>query len=569
MKLFWYFATRSLKNSLRKIFKTWVAIVFAIILVVGIIAGSLGAAFDKKAEREAKQGSPTADITTVEQPGTAAEGAADDHNSASQIVTAEENDNTPQFVRESGLTKIDFIGIIIAAIILMLLMLDTLTGKSGANVFKPADTALLFGSPLKPQTVMMFRICNNMGAQVFASVFYLFQIPNLVLNAGLTIWAAFTVLLAWLVLLIICSVIPVLIFTVTTRFEWLGKHLQKFFYALFALILLGFVIYAKNNSGTLLRLIFDYFASERAYWVPFYGWLIGLCMSAIKADLAMTLLFFGLNILGIIILLVIIWNIDADFYEEALSNTEKTAEAVAAAQSTGVVQRKKERSDKIKRDGFNHGFGANVYIYKTLYNRFRFGKASIFTKTMIMYIVVVGLACYFLRDNTSGYLIVMAILGALAFLRAIGNPLQEDASKTFFAMIPEPAGKKLFYSLLGGMVNTVLDVLIPLIGAFIFFTPKLGTALVCILTIFSIDFMSSTIGAFIGISVPGEGTQNFKVLVQVLFIYFGLMPSVGFIVAGFLLEKEILFILIAACFNLLIGGIFFSLMPRYLENGNR
>ena len=44
MKLFFYYAFCSVKNQLRKLFKTWVAIFFAVCLLFGVVIG-LGAAF--------------------------------------------------------------------------------------------------------------------------------------------------------------------------------------------------------------------------------------------------------------------------------------------------------------------------------------------------------------------------------------------------------------------------------------------------------------------------------------------------------------------------------------------
>ena len=44
MKLFFYYAFCSVKNQLRKLFKTWVAVFFAICIRFGVVIG-LGAAF--------------------------------------------------------------------------------------------------------------------------------------------------------------------------------------------------------------------------------------------------------------------------------------------------------------------------------------------------------------------------------------------------------------------------------------------------------------------------------------------------------------------------------------------
>jgi pimeloyl-ACP methyl ester carboxylesterase len=85
-----------------------------------------------------------------------------------------------------------------------------------------------------------------------------------------------------------------------------------------------------------------------------------------------------------------------------MAKSEETAELLAAAQSekagVTVIRRKKDRSDKLRRDGMQHGSGANVFFYKAMYNRFRFAHFGIFTKTSETYLfaaVAVSVLCRF------------------------------------------------------------------------------------------------------------------------------------------------------------------------------
>ena len=74
-----------------------------------------------------------------------------------------------------------------------------------------------------------------------------------------------------------------------------------------------------------------------------------------------------------------------------MAKSEEKAELLAAAQSqkggVGIVKRKKDRSDNLRRDGMRHGSGANVFFHKAMYNRFRFAHFGVFTKTSETYLV--------------------------------------------------------------------------------------------------------------------------------------------------------------------------------------
>ena len=52
MKLFFYYAFCSVKNQLRKLFKTWVAVFFAVCLLFGVLIGLGAAALDELASEE-------------------------------------------------------------------------------------------------------------------------------------------------------------------------------------------------------------------------------------------------------------------------------------------------------------------------------------------------------------------------------------------------------------------------------------------------------------------------------------------------------------------------------------
>ena len=59
--------------------------------------------------------------------------------------------------------------------------------KDGTDIFQMADVNLLFTAPMKPQSVLMFRLSFQMVATVFASiylVFYRFQISFVNMGLG-------------------------------------------------------------------------------------------------------------------------------------------------------------------------------------------------------------------------------------------------------------------------------------------------------------------------------------------------------------------------------------------------
>ena len=254
-----------------------------------------------------------------------------------------------------------------------------------------------------------------------------------------------------------------------------------------------------------------------------------------------------------------------------MAKSEETAELLAAAQSekagVTVIRRKKDRSDKLRRDGMQHGSGANVFFYKAMYNRFRFAHLGIFTKTSETYLfaaVAVSVLCRFVIQ-AEGLIPVMLTLGVLTFFRAMGNPLEQDTQMDHFLLIPENTWHKLFWSLMGGTANCFLDLLPAVIVAALLLGENMLIALAWIPLIVSVDFFATTVGAFIGLSVPVSAGKMIKQLIQILFIYFGLLPDIAIMAIGLVFEQPVLAAIGCVVVNILLGLVFFFLTPLFLE----
>lgn len=555
MRLFAYYAIHSFFNSLRKLFKSWIAAFIIICFLIGIVGGLIAAAFSSDSEEAEPEN------IQIEA----------EMSDAGYQTGGEESKEDSGFLAQRGLTRFQLIEMIVSVAVLVIVFLNIINTDGASKIFKPADIPLLFASPLKPQSVMLFRLFGSLGVMFLASLYMLAQVPNFVENMGLSIWGAFSLILAYTISLITGMLLQVTLYTVASRHPVLKRNMSKLVGGFFILIVVGFALYTNFYGGDLLTSAVRYFAAPATRFVPFWGWTRGFCAAAIEGQGIQCLIYGLLIIVGFVALIVLIWNLDADFYEDAMESSEKMTELMEKSKNGTATNRKKDRSDKLLRDGMKHGYGANVFFWKSMYNRFRFATLHVFTKTFITYLAVALIGSYFCAKITefNGFIIVACVIALLAFYRTLGNPLQEDTSKEFFVMIPETAGIKLLWSLLAGSVNCLMDVLIPLIIAAVWMKTGIVSAIMWTLFIVTIDYFGTTVGAFIGISVPVNAGQTIKTLVQILFLYFGIAPAAAFVIIGIVSEKLVLFMTIAILVNLTVGSIFFALTPKYLENGNR
>ena len=542
MRLFGYYAWHSFINQLRKLFKTWVLIFLVVCMAIGALIGVGAAMLDDAAGGD------------------------------EEIVESEITPEEPGAIEKLGIEQEEFVELIAGGIILVVFVFQAISAdKNGSKIFLPADVNLLFSSPMKPQSVLLFRLMTQLGTSILASVYLLFQLPNLVLNLGLSIWVALAMIATWCLTIVIGKLLQILLYIVCSTNVKLKSHLRNGIYVFLLVIAGAYLLYWKTSGDHYLVAATGFFNGSVSRFVPLWGWLKGFCMFAIEGNIVGLLGSFAAIVVGGVLLTYIIWHIKADFYEDAMAKSEETAELLAAAQSqkggVAIVKRKKDRSDNLRRDGMRHGSGANVFFHKSMYNRFRFAHLGIFTKTSETYLVAaVGAAvlCRFVIQ-TNGLIPVILTLGVLTFFRAMGNPLEQDTQMDHFLLIPESTWGKLFWSLMGGTANCFLDLLPAVIVSALLLGENVLLALAWLPLIVSVDFFATTVGAFIGFSIPVSAGKMVKQLVQIMFIYFGLLPDVAIMAVGLTFDQPVLAAIGCTVINVLLGLVFFFLSPLFLE----
>jgi len=543
MRLFGYYTWHSFVNQLRKLFKTWVLVFFLVCFALGALIG-VGAAMLDDA------------------------GGQEEESVDSEVIEEEE----PDIPLEQDPEALEVVELIVGGVILAVFVFGAISAdKNGSRIFLPADVNLLFASPMKPQSVLLFRLMTQLGTSILASVYMLFQLPNLVLNLGLSVWVALAMIAVWCLTIVMSKLVQILLYTVCSTHVKLKKYLRNGIYA-FLLVLAGaYLVYWKAGGDSAPAAAAGFFNSAGSRFVPLWGWLKGLCMFAIEGNIAGLLMSLAAILVGGVLLVYVIWHVKADFYEDAMAKSEETAELLARAQTekaaVTVVKRKKDRSERLRRDGMRYGRGANVFFYKAMYNRFRFAHLGIFTKTSETYLLAaagVAVLCRFVLE-AEGLIPVMLTLGVLTFFRAMGNPLEQDTQMDHFLLIPESTWHKLFWSLMGGSANCFLDLLPAVLAGALLLGENLLAALAWIPLIVSVDFFATAVGAFIGLSVPVSAGKMIKQLIQILFIYFGLLPDIAIMAIGLVFDRPVPAAIGCTAVNILLGLVFFFLTPLFLE----
>ncbi|MBR5417713.1 MAG: putative ABC exporter domain-containing protein [Clostridiales bacterium] len=558
MKLFWYYTWHSFVNTIKKVMKTWVAVMLACLLIGLLIGFGISLISPKDKDEDKKEDTESSIVM----------------NEDGEEVTEEDDSKEMSFLEERGKTKADLVDLIVSGVVLLALAYNVATADKSGKIFKPADVPMLFASPMKPQSVLMFRLIGTLAASLMLSLYMLFQLPNLIYNAKLGMWGAISLIVVYALGLIFGTLVQVALYTILSRTKRGTKDLKNYIIAFYAVLLGAFFIYKMASGKEMLTAAFDFFAGKNTFWVPFWGWLRGISYYAITGNTALSLMYLALFIFACALVVVLIWKVKADFYEDALVEADKMAvmlEGVQNASKGGVMKRQKDRSDKLDRDGFKRGFGANVFFHKAIFNRLRFSKFKVINKTVVIFTIAAAASAWIVGNNAKigdvdPFLVPACTLTFLMFYRTLGNPLLEDTKREFFVLIPESPLSKIWYSLLGSVAVNAIDLVIPVIVAAIMLGTNPLTVIGWYLFILSVSVFGTTVGTFVDVSVPGDQANTIKTFVQIMILYFGLLPAAVFVVLGVYFNLPLIPMLLGSCFNVGMGALFTLMTPHFLVN---
>lgn len=546
MRMTLYYMAHTVKNQIRKLFRTWVAVFLLVCLLIGVVFGIGAAALASLFEEEAPEDSAYEETLPEEIPG-------------EDLLSPEES---------AALLELGVGALVLIVIFFSAFQAD----KSGSSIFLMADVNLLFQAPLTPQTVLLFRLLMQAGTSAIATIYLVFQLPNLMLNLGLPFGMVLVIFAAWFLLLLYSKLIAVLLYTVCSTKEALKKRLRPALFVILAVIGGAFLTYAKPFEGDHLAALVGFFNAPLTHYIPVWGWMKALLVCAYWGNVGGTVAAFAALTVFAILLILIIRRVRADFYEEALARSEEIA-ALREAQrnAKGLRQRKKDRGDRVRTDRPMRGYGATVYFYKTLHGRFRFAFGHVLTKTSVTYLLTaIGTTAFLLLVVKNAFFPAVALLLAgFSFFRALGNPIAADIAQENFYMVPDTAHRKVLFSFLGGSLNALLDVLPAFLLAAVLLRADPLEALLWLLLITSVGAFCDSMGLLIDLSLHEGLTQIIKSMIQILFVYFGLAPTAILIVLGFAFDMLLPFVGIAIAVNLVITALSLTLSPLFIINGKK
>lgn len=556
MRLWGYYALHTFINTIKKIFKSKVMIVILCsFLIGGVIGGSVGF------------------ISSL----------VEDQARTESSVSKDDKTNDPAQMEEDFMTvHADAIRESIPAATMILLLVVVLWGiyggsKKGSDFFLMADANILFAAPLKAQTVLMFRLSFQILALLFFTFYLIFQVPSMKLILGLDNFAIVAIFLAWGMLLFMSKLMSVFTYTLTATYEHLKKYVVPFVFAVGLLVVAATgAVYISTGSDYMATLRLTYGADWSNY-IPVFGWYKAMVMNAINGHVFASLGYMALNLVFLIALVWGIWHIKADFYEDALAGAQKRDDMTKAALEGRNINKDKKQSakrtqkleHKVRKSYELKGWGASVFLHKSILNRRRFSKFGFVTNTLLLYLAIGGLGAAFMAYKTDlrEISVIGLIMALTLFFRNFGNPIEIESSHNWLFLVPEDPYKKVLYAILAGSVDCVLDLLPGIVVATVILRGNPLMALLWLATLVSMDFMFSCFGLLLQAILPSSAMDVVKSMLQMMLRAFIIVVIAIAFAIGTVLQGLALGAVFCMFTSLAVGTICFIVYPSLLHRG--
>lgn len=468
--------------------------------------------------------------------------------------------------------------LIVAAVVFIILVFGVRSGmKQGSDIFMMADVNFLFTAPMKPQSVLLFRLTFQMLTIFAGTLYLLFQIPNLVINLNLSIETCFVIYFSLILALVIQKVVSVGMYTYTATHEKIKKYVMPVAIGL-SILLVVMTVLIYYMTGDIWTTLEYTWASTWSRYIPIVGWIKAIVFHAINGNIVAAGVYFVLTLIGIGGLTYLVWQMKADFYEDAMTGAQKREDLLLAASenrksievNTDAVKKKSKRKvdselplilDKAK--------GVDVFLAKELLVRMRLAKFGVVTNTMLWYFLIsigISLLNVFVFE-VHNFTLVGFIFMFVLFFRNYGNPIAQETSMNWLFLVPESPYKKVFYSMVAGTCATCLDLLPAMLVATIMMGLNLGVVMLWYVVLITMDFMLSGVGLLLEALFPASALDTVKSMLQLILKFVVIIFIVVAIVIGVVIGSLELGLVINLVMNLVIGAVTFMIYPAMLHEG--
>lgn len=434
-------------------------------------------------------------------------------------------------------TSPDIFVSIFMLILIMVFFYSLYKGTKSINSrFDMCDVNLIFTSPIRPQTVLLYGVIKQIALELLTSFYIIYQIPNFLRNFNVPVINQIFLIVAFLIFqFVFCNVIKLLIFALNTKYKIIGPIIRSTIKALCLLLAAGLMLLIiKGNFIEQLKLI----AKAITYdpwikFIPVLGWMREIVFQTISG-MSIVLGIYLLLILFLSgIMLYIIYKMELDFYEDMLTSAENNDYIKNYKRDKGTNQVKKQSflTKPLKTVTLNLKgvYGAKVIFFKHMNEYFKRSFVFFINLYSLVLLLASIILSIFVKDMSIKFILLTAS-GFLFFTAGFGGKIYNEISHPYIFLVPDKPQTKLFYGILSSLIKIFSDSLLLFLPFGIISKTSVYEILLCIICYVTLGGMLSysgllafRIGEFFGFTGSIAQGMLFLLFQLLLIVPFGII----------------------------------------------
>lgn len=409
--------------------------------------------------------------------------------------------------------------------------------KKVDSKFNMCDVNLIFVSPIRPQTVMIYGIIKKIAIELLTSFYILYQIPNILRSFNVPGVNQVMIGLSYLLFqLVLCNIIKLLAFALNTKYKGFGNIIRAFIKGILLINvpIIVLLIIQKNLGSFIEKLINCVTYSSWIKYIPLFGWMREIAYQTITGIRPSYYLCIALILLTSGLLIYIIYNIELDFYEDMLSSAENNdlVKNIASGKESAVNGQKniffkpfKKRELKLK-----GAYGAKVLFLKHT-NEYIKRSFIFFINTYSLILLAASIILGIYSKELNIKIIFLIASGLLFFSGGFGGKIYNEINHSFIFLLPDSPQRKLFYGIASSLIKILFDAFLLFLPFGILSGKPILEILLCIICYF-----------FLGIMLSYSGLFSFRIAIHfgftgaiaegLFFLFFQLLSIIPIVIAA-------------------------------------
>lgn len=349
----------------------------------------------------------------------------------------------------------------VAALYALMFFLIARSGlNAGASFYSMADIGLLFTAPISSRTILFYGLFKQLGTSLALGFVLVFQYSWLHNLFGIDLPDLTVILLGYAFTVFSAQLASMLIYSLTAGSDRRRGIAKGIFGGAVVLAAAAVGVPALTSGGSLLEGAVAAANGPLSLLILPAGWVSSAVRLRFGGELLPGAAGAALSVLFLVLMVFLITQVDADFYEDVLKATEVSHTALTAKKE-GKVQDVLPQNIKVGKTGIGSGKGALAFYYKhKLENR----RARVFLMdglSLIMAAMTLAFG-FFMRDS-GGVLAAFAFACYLQLFTTASGRWVRELLLPYVYMVPQPAFQKLVAICLEQVRASALEALIVMI----------------------------------------------------------------------------------------------------------